>query len=373
MSNVLSKQVIVKSSQPYHVKAFDSAMKNGTINMDRAMQRKKDRWSIENKSKLIHSIVTGFGMLPLHANKITELDEKGKPSNTYYVIDGKQRGTTICEFVNDGFALNFDDEIYGSFYDENGQLYELQGKKFSELDADVQIMILSFSINVVAYDNLTEEQEVELMDRLNNGEPMSFFEKFRIKNHKIIRSVHELVRSEFVTNLSFTPKQIIASEDEQTVINILSILYAKDFGLKPDFQKWGIWEFAKEFKELSNEKKEHLLKVFNYTHQTFNLLDEKIRKKILKKSHIPGIVLMTVKAFDEKISCESLSKWFYKFFIEEHPERKKGGDDYRNSVKNTAGKKEKIEKRILILNDSYESYFHPEHKTMFINYEDEEE
>lgn len=141
-------------------------------NFNPPYQREENVWDKELKSFLIDSIMKNFPIPPIFLEqKINQ--ETGR--TTYDVVDGKQRLTTIKDFVNDLIELP---ETFGN--DEFG--YEkMNGKKFSEIkimaqnDKLVKKYIKSFwsyIINVEFIDiKVSGETQIinNIFDRLNRG------------------------------------------------------------------------------------------------------------------------------------------------------------------------------------------------------------
>lgn len=104
---------------------------------------------------------------PIHV-----LDEDG----IFWVIDGKQRLTTIYGFVNDEFRL--DKSILPIEF--NGEVIELGKKKYSNLPEKLQVRIKETEILQVKYTDYTDDQVAEIYASLNNGTPViSWMQSFR--------------------------------------------------------------------------------------------------------------------------------------------------------------------------------------------------
>jgi hypothetical protein len=90
----------------------------GNISFDYPIQRQADQWDHLQKSLLIHSIIEDYPIPALY----TTVQEK-----IYQVLDGKQRLTTILDYINDQYPLHPDTPI-AVIEDEK---YNLTGKVFS--------------------------------------------------------------------------------------------------------------------------------------------------------------------------------------------------------------------------------------------------
>ena len=64
-----------------------------------------------------------------------------------YTLDGSQRTSTCISYVNNEFALSKDTPNISLHLKENGESivkeFEIAGKKYKKLDADVQVYLLA--------------------------------------------------------------------------------------------------------------------------------------------------------------------------------------------------------------------------------------
>ena len=113
--------VLVRSSNNISIATLYENFKMEKYNLDPACQR-KSIWSEEKKSFLINSILRNFPIPPVFLRQHIN-DNDG--TTTYDVIDGKQRITSIIEFIEGKIVVSSeDDEDYPfdglSFGDFNG-------------------------------------------------------------------------------------------------------------------------------------------------------------------------------------------------------------------------------------------------------------
>jgi uncharacterized protein with ParB-like and HNH nuclease domain len=120
MTNLLER-----SSNNVSISTFYEEYSVGKYDMNPPYQR-LSVWSPEKKSFFIDSILKNLPIPPVFLRQKID-DNTGKTS--YEVIDGKQRLTSIVEFIEG--VLPTADELEGPFNDE-----ELAGKYFSELNGD---------------------------------------------------------------------------------------------------------------------------------------------------------------------------------------------------------------------------------------------
>lgn len=145
---------------------------NGKINFDHVVQRSYC-WEKQRKSALIESMILGYPIPQVYAKRI-DGDSAKRGDNTYYVMDGKQRLSTIKEYLNDEFELTKLNPItYFDDMDSEEKTLDISGMKFSELPESLRDYLNACTISVAYFNNLTFEEERELFKRLNAGKPLS--------------------------------------------------------------------------------------------------------------------------------------------------------------------------------------------------------
>ena len=105
----------------YTIKTINEGIENGNIVFNHPMQRKPGQWNDEQQSLLIHSILANFAVPQTYALQMFDGDY-----DSFSVLDGKQRLTTIYEYMKDGFKLSEDTPTVNiqkrvAVIDENGQ------------------------------------------------------------------------------------------------------------------------------------------------------------------------------------------------------------------------------------------------------------
>jgi hypothetical protein len=113
-------------------------------------------WNPEKKQKLIDSIVRKWHVPPIHLVKI-------EGSDKFDILDGKQRLSSIWDFVNDKFSFN------GNFLPESDDFSEFHNKKYSQLPSHIKEIINNSSIRVYIVTDIRMNEASELFLRLNQG------------------------------------------------------------------------------------------------------------------------------------------------------------------------------------------------------------
>ena len=119
-------------------------------------QRHSGMWSPILKSNLVWSMLADSYIPPivLLKDKRGE-DSKGKDIFGYQVLEGQQRLiTTLFPFLNDELELHGATEPV----EVDGFTYDIAGKKYSELEEELQDIIKNYRFTVQAIENYTMEE-----------------------------------------------------------------------------------------------------------------------------------------------------------------------------------------------------------------------
>lgn len=156
MSDILkqfsrAQEGLVTQQSDFSLKAIKEMIEENSIDIAPHYQR-RDRWSAEKQSALIESFLLNVPVPPVYLSE----DDYGN----YSVIDGKQRLTTIYDFLNDKFQLK-----------ELARFTALNGKNFSKLPAQLQnvLKIRPFIRVITLLQQSDPELKYEVFLRLNTG------------------------------------------------------------------------------------------------------------------------------------------------------------------------------------------------------------
>ena len=135
-------------------------------------------WDIDKRTSFIESLFMEIIIPPIYVVEVPEEDIlKG---NSYEVVDGKQRLTTIRDFLKDKFALKGKSlEYYADIFGE---------KKFSEIkdvDSGKVSQLLSYVLDIyVITANSPESTKYDIFARLNKGAE-------KLKVNEIRRAIYQ--------------------------------------------------------------------------------------------------------------------------------------------------------------------------------------
>ena len=330
------------------VKAIQKKVNNGEIVFDNAIQRKLC-WDINKKSLLIHSLIEGYPIPPLYSKKGI-IEESGK--SYYDMLDGKQRGTTMVDFLNDGFKLSELPEVTL----ENGEEIDISGMKFSELPEELQDEIKDATLTIYYFEDITEDEVAEMFFRLNNGKPLSSIELTRAKalsREKIIELGKLPIFEE-----SLTAKQIGGYANEDIIIKSLILLYNDSKSLETKHVRP-----ITESLEITKDMEDTLKNVYDRIQEAHDLillngdndaLSKKIAKRIYTRTHMISIVPITKKSLDDGMDIERYTEWLRGFF--------NGGDkatisqSYNDVIQQGSNKESSVKIRLEALQSDYEKY-----------------
>lgn len=290
----------------------------GTISFDYPIQRSDGQWKQEQRSGLIDSLARSYPIPAIYFVGIEEEIPIKKKNGEIkmeslvvrYLIDGVQRFSTISEYLDDLFPLS---EELAELTIE-GESYEIAGKYYSELDEEVQQMIVSRTILTYTVDmkTTTEEEIEELYYRLNNGCPLTVQQKAKalmgvewstrfneLGNHLLIQE-----------KASFSETQL-KTEGHITVIIQAMMMQDKTFNYK-NVSSTIISKYASGFKD----DKENKLALYRKVETALDYLSEVFSQKekvLLRKVHFPMMIITASQAIDYKVPVNVFEEWVESF------------------------------------------------------------
>lgn len=160
--------------------------------------QRSDVWNIEQKQRLIDSILREIDIPKIYLRKISS------PPFKYEIIDGQQRMRAIWDFLNNRFSLSEEsDELL-----LDGRLYAIAEKQYDELDQDVKVERISkYSLDIVLIEDASEDEIADLFQRLNNGEPLTTAEVRNAMPGAMKNAIKEAVRHPFFSKVSFSKRR----------------------------------------------------------------------------------------------------------------------------------------------------------------------
>lgn len=338
------------SSITWSCKQIVKMMDKNTISFKNVVQR-SFVWEKHRMSELIWSIIMGYPIPPVYAERGESVNDKLK---IYDVMDGQQRNTSIYKYMKDEFALTQLKPI--PYLDENGNecTIDISGKKFSELDEELQDIISDASITVKYYDNLDQSQKAEMFRRLNNGKPLSTKSK-TLASAKNIGSLlnigsHRLFDEMLTEKSKANKNQAVIVVKAWTMLNreVENISFAsKDFN--PMIENI----------EITEQEKTELVSVFDFIVNVHDELIENKEKDVARKlyteTHMISLIPYVNKAMESGISESIFAEFLINFFKTENDM-----DVYKEYMEATVSgvaRNASIVARHNALGKSYEEFF----------------
>ena len=329
-----------------------------TISFDNIVQR-GEVWETWRMSELIWSILMNYPIPPIYCERGVGSDDN--KIKRFDCLDGKQRCTTIYKFLNDKFALTQLKPI--PYIDEEGneQIVDVSGRKFSELDEELQDIIKDSTITVKYFDNLNQPKKAEMFRRLNQGKPLSTKTK-TLASAKDIEGLldlgsHKLFEEMLTEKARQNKNQAVIVAKVLTMLNreVEDISFAsKDFN--PMIEEV----------EITTEEKAELVNVFDFIVAIHDELVENKEKDVAKKlyteTHLVSLIPYIKQSMDSgNISEAMFGEWLISFFKTEN-----NTDVYSSYMEATSGgvaRNASIVARHNALGKSYGEFFKETQKT----------
>lgn len=338
------------SSITWTCKQIVKMIEKDTISFKNVVQR-SFVWERHRMSELIWSIIMGYPIPPIYAERGESVNDKIK---IYDVMDGQQRNTTIYKYIKDEFALTELKPI--PYLDENGNecTVDISGKKFSELEEELQDVIKDATITVKYYDDLDQSQKAEMFRRLNNGKPLSAKSR-TLASAKNIGSLldigtHKLFHEMLTDKARDNKNHAVLVVKAWTMLNheVEDISFAsKEFN--PMIENVNITE----------QEKTELVSVFDYIVNVHDELAENKEKDVAKKlyteTHLVSLIPYISKSMEHNVSEGMFAEWLVNFFKTEN--NTEVHDKYMTACSHGIARNANVIARHNALGESYKEFF----------------
>lgn len=265
-------------------------------------QRHSGMWSPILKSNLVWSMLADSYIPPivLLKDKRGE-DSKGKDIFGYQVLEGQQRLiTTLFPFLNDEWALHGSVEPV----EVDGFTYDIAGRKFSELEEELQDIIKNYRFTVQAIENYTMEEAEKLYFNINSGVALSAMQKGKAKlGTELIEFLNTLLAGSFFTQgINITEKQALKEDDLLMLMQGMALLDMKNTGR--DFKTISasaMLGYAESIRgSYSEDAQQTLMEIVDYLDKAFPT-----KNKFLRKNNTPIVIVMASIALEQNVEAEA--------------------------------------------------------------------
>jgi len=316
------------------------------LSFEHPIQRPSEQWSDSQKSLLVHSLLANYPVPAIYVLRedSEQLDEKKKPIFNYFVLDGKQRLTSILSFIWGEFPL--DENIPNIVIEE--EEYEIAGKYFCDLPEPVQYEVKRYKFEIFCFEQCTAREIEEIFYRLNNSTPLS---KAQVAKAKVGISVAEFINEMLATSFfkdicNFSKAQLKASDNQRSLIQAMMLFdtnLVPDFTLT-DFSETSILEYSESIRDRDNTHLENTIRsAIEYLEDA--LMD---KSKYLRKISIPMVLYLADVAQDYSIKTRIFKDW-WNYFNEED----ELFELYKTFCSSGSTKLEKIKGRLAIMTKSF--------------------
>ena len=174
----------------YSAEAIGKAIKANRINVNHPQQRQSDQWNAQTKSDLIVTMLHGYTF-----PSIILAEQTKDGSTVQWLIDGKQRATTITSYRDNEFKISKNAKRPIIHYkkpvlDENGNQvvrngfplvedaeFDVRKKSYEQLPEELKELIDNYSVGVDLYLNCDDEEVEYHILRFNQARPMTVSQK----------------------------------------------------------------------------------------------------------------------------------------------------------------------------------------------------
>ena len=280
-------------------------------------QRHSGMWSPILKSNLVWSMLADSYIPPivLLKDKRGE-DSKGKDIFGYQVLEGPQRLiTTLFPF------LNYEWTLHGSVepVEVDGFTYDIAGRKFSELEEELQDIIKNYRFTVQAIENYTMEEAEKLYFNINSGVALSAMQKGKAKlGTELIEFLNTLLAGSFFTQgINITEKQALKEDDLLMLMQGMALLDMKNTGR--DFKTISasaMLGYAESIRgSYSEDAQQTLMEIVDYLDKAFPT-----KNKFLRKNNTPIVIVMASIALEQNVEAEAFRAFVNDFANSLYPD-----------------------------------------------------
>lgn len=280
-------------------------------------QRHSGMWSPILKSNLVWSMLADSYIPPivLLKDKRGE-DSKGKDIFGYQVLEEQQRLiTTLFPFLNDEWTLHGSVEPV----EVDGFTYDIAGRKFSELEEELQDIIKNYRFTVQAIENYTMEEAEKLYFNINSGVALSAMQKGKAKlGTELIEFLNTLLAGSFFTQgINITEKQALKEDDLLMLMQGMALLDMKNTGR--DFKTISasaMLGYAESIRgSYSEDAQQTLMEIVDYLDKAFPT-----KNKFLRKNNTPIVIVMASIALEQNVEAEAFRAFVNDFANSLYPD-----------------------------------------------------
>lgn len=322
-----------------------------SISFDNVIQRSYV-WEKQRQSKLIWSIIMGYPIPPIYAKRGSGDNEKIR---VYDVLDGQQRCTTIKMFINNEIKLSELPLI--PYLDENGEEKEIDISKltFEKLPEELQDAVLSRTLSIYYYDDLSKEEQAQMFKNLNNGKPLSSKSRL-LASLSDIESILDIGSHPLFEDMLSEKK--LKNKDQATLV--MKTWCMLNVPIEEVSFRASKFNPLMEQTIISDEEKMDLNNIFDFIYDTNKKLIENVETKVSEKlyteTNFISLIPFFDKALEKDIDEKMMADWLVEFF-----KTIDGGmsvsEEYNDACISAVADNSSIQKRHWALKKNFDEFF----------------
>lgn len=268
-----------------------------TLRCSLSFQRNSGMWNLITKSGLVVSVLTdSFIPAVVFLKDKVGTNEKGKDVFRYEILDGQQRLTSLFEFLDDQWALHGAIEPI----EFDGFTYDVAGKKFSELEPELQDAIKGYRFSIQALENYTFSEVEKLFFNINSGVALSTIQKAKPKlGQENMEFFNRLLSGEFFAqSINITEAQAKREDDLLLLLQTMLLLDNRHEGREyKNISAATCLAYAESVRSTYEGKKDQLLELIEYLDEAFPA-----KMKFLRKNNVPIVGVCSEIALEQGVA-----------------------------------------------------------------------
>jgi len=285
---------MVTKNRTYAIPVLKRAVEKNVVKLNHKIQRRQGQWSKVIKSELIESLISGIPIPPIYHIRLE--DTEGKV--TFATIDGIQRTSTICDFMDNKFAL-----VGLDLVTVDGKEYDINRMKYKDLPEEVKDAFLNGEFTACQILEYTNEEVKKVFSRVNSGKPLtSAMKRTALQDDKFTDVMYDLCNHVFFEN-TLTPAQFKGDLDKESIRQVFMMI-CDDFKLY-DFSSVEMDRFA--ISAMDVVKEEDITLVKTSLDKLAPLFE--MKHKAIKKLFIPMMIYGECTVIKQKKSLSAYHYW----------------------------------------------------------------
>ena len=310
-----------KSTLPLGVGTLHKYWNEGTLACSLSFQRNPSQWSLITRSGLVASVLTdSYIPAVVFLKDKVGTNERGKDVVRYEILDGQQRLTSLFDFLEDKWALHGATEPI----EFDGFSFDIAGRKFSELEPELQDAVKGFRFTIYALENYSFPEVEKLFFNINSGVALSTVQKAKPKlGNENMNFFNTLLSGNFFTQaINITEAQAKRQDDLLLLLQMMLLLDNRHEGREyKNISAASCLSYAESIRDTYDENKKALLR------DLVEYLDEAFTSKVkfLRKNNVPIVGVCAEIALEHGVEPTDYRKFIFEFSNTVHPQYEGAG------------------------------------------------